>query len=458
MASRHQHTLLFVDDEESITNSLQRTFRKEKYDIRIAASGAEGLKMLEEPQKPFSLIISDQRMPEMTGAQFLEKAKRIFPYAIRILLTGYSDMDAIIEAVNRGEIHRYLTKPWNDDELLVQVRHALEQYELMAENRRLLALTKRQNNKLRELNRNLENKVAERSGEIIKMNKELSRLNQELESSLYNTVRAFASLVEIYASPSLAGHGKRVSDFSRELAQLFELSQEEVTQIEIAGLLHDIGKLGLPQRLLEYKENSWWRPQDKELFRKHPKQGQATVQFIDKLNDVGLMIRSHHERYDGQGYPDQLAKKRIPLGARIIAVADAYDKIVHLKVGRSNPLRKVAKEANMTQDRLSEADILQKAAVLHLREQASTRYDPDIVEVFLNLLKEKDSGCKQEKAVSIQHLEENMILSRPLYSSSGRFLMPYNTVLTTNHIRKLKTFHKVDFVTDVIYVMANLFP
>ena len=455
MAFRHQHTLLFVDDEESITNSLQRTFRKENYDIRIAASGAEGLKILNEAQEPFSLIISDQRMPEMTGAQFLEKAKSIFPYAIRILLTGYSDMDAIVEAVNRAEIHRYFTKPWNDDDLLLQVRQDLEQYEIVAENRRLHALTKRQNNKLRELNKNLENKVAERSGEIIKMNKKLSRLNQELESSLYNTVRAFASLVEIYASPSLAGHGKRVSDFSRELAQLFEMSQDEVTQIEIAGLLHDIGKLGLPQRLLEYKEDSWWRPQDKELFRKHPVQGQATVQFIEKLNYVGLLIRSHHERYDGQGYPDQLEKGRIPFGARIISVADAYDKIVHLKIGKNRVLKKLAKEGNSTQDHLNEADALQQAAVLHLREQAATLYDPDIVEVFLNLLKEKDAGSKHEKIVPIQRLEENMIITRPIYSSSGRFLIPYNTILTSNHIRKLKAFHKVDFVKDDIYVQAD---
>ena len=455
MTLRYKHSLLLVDDEELITNSLQRIFRMEKYDIRVASSGAEGIKILEMAQEPFSLIISDQRMPKMTGAQFLEKAKRIFPDAIRILLTGYSDMDAIVEAVNRGEIHRYLTKPWDDDDLLLQVRQALEQYELVAENRRLLALTKRQNKKLGELNKNLEEKVAERSGEIVEKNKELSRLNQELESGLYNTVRAFASLVEIYASSSLAGHGRRVSAYSHRLAEFFDLSQHEVTQIEIAGLLHDIGKLGLPQRLLGYKKGTWWRPQDKELFRRHPKRGQATVQFIDKLKHVGLMIRSHHERYDGQGYPDQLANKRIPLGARIIAVANAYDKIVHLKVGRNNLLRKVAKEANMTHDRLSEADALQKAAVLHLREQASTLYDPDIVEVFLNLLMEKDAGRKQEKAVSIKHLEENMILSRPLYTSSGRFLMPYNTVLTKNHISKLKKFHEVDFVTDVIHVLAN---
>ncbi len=454
MGLKYEHTLLLVDDEASITKSLQRSFHKERYDIRVAASGAKGLKMLKEAQKPFSLIISDQRMPEMSGAQFLEEAKRIFPYAIRILLTGYSDMDAIVEAVNKGEIHRYLTKPWNDDDLLLQVRQALEQYELVVENRRLFALTKRQNKKLRELNKNLEEKVAERSGEIIEKNKELSRLNQELESSLYNTVRAFASLIEIYTS-SLAGHGRRVSAFSRQLAELFDLSQEEVTQIEIAGLLHDIGKLGLPQRLLEYKEDTWWRPQDKELFSKHPERGQATVQFIDKLNYAGLLIRSHHERYDGQGYPDQLAEEKIPLGARIIAVADAYDKIVNLKVARKNLLRKVSKEAYMNQEHLSAADAFQKAAILHLKDQAFTLYDPDVVEVFLNLLKEKDAGHKQEKAVSIGELEENMILSRPLYWSSGMLLMPYGTVLTKNNISKLKKFHEVDFVTDVIYVLAN---
>ena len=453
MALKYKHTLLLVDDEESITKSLQRTFRKEGYKIHTASSGQEGLDRLKEVGKPFSLIISDQRMPGMSGAEFLEKAKKIFPNAMRILLTGYSDMDAIVDAVNKGEIHRYLTKPWNDDDLIGQVRQALEQYELVVENRRLLALTRRQNNKLRELNKHLEEKVSERSGEIVEKNKELSRLHQELEASFYNSIRAFASLVEMH-TPSLAGHGRRVSAFSREIAQLLDLSEEEVTQIEIAGLLHDIGKLGFPQKLLEYKKDQW-NPQDKELFRKHPEQGQAMVQFINKLEHVGILIRSHHEQYDGQGYPDQLIEEKIPLGSRIIAVADAYDKMINLKIDADNVIKRMTKETDMTQDHLEGDEFLKKAAILHLREQAFTRYDPDIVKTFLSLLKARGVRYGKERAVSMRQLEEGMFLSTSIYSSSGRFLISHNTVLTKNYISKLKEVHKVDPIRDTIFVMDN---
>ena len=145
MALKYKHTLMFVDDERAITKALHRLFRKDGYHILTASSGMEGLELLEKAKNPISLIISDQRMPQMNGAQFLERAKKIFPDAIRFLLTGYSDMDAVVDAVNKGEIHRYLTKPWNDDDLLLQVRQSLEQFELLVENRRLLKLTNRQN-------------------------------------------------------------------------------------------------------------------------------------------------------------------------------------------------------------------------------------------------------------------------------------------------------------------------
>jgi DNA-binding NtrC family response regulator len=102
MALKYKHKLLFVDDEESITKALYRIFRRQGYEIHTASSGQEGLEMLKKDKKPFSLIISDQRMPGMTGSQFLEKAKKIFPESIRILLTGYSDMDAIVDAINKG--------------------------------------------------------------------------------------------------------------------------------------------------------------------------------------------------------------------------------------------------------------------------------------------------------------------------------------------------------------------
>ena len=141
MALKLEHTLLLVDDEKAITRALNRLFRKEGYQILTADSGSEGLEILQQNNKQVSMIISDQRMPVMNGAQFLEKAKTICPEAIRYLLTGYSDMEAVIQAVNKGEIHRYLTKPWNDEDLVLQVRLSLEHYELIADNLRLTELT-----------------------------------------------------------------------------------------------------------------------------------------------------------------------------------------------------------------------------------------------------------------------------------------------------------------------------
>ncbi|MFH1491671.1 MAG: response regulator, partial [Pseudomonadota bacterium] len=148
MGLKYRHTILLVDDEKSITNALQRLFRKERYGILTASNGREGLEAIRRFEKPISLIISDQRMPEMTGAEFLEKAREILPEAIRFLLTGYSDMDAVINAVNNGQIQKYITKPWNDGDLLLQVKQALEQYELVFENRRLTLLTGKQNKAL----------------------------------------------------------------------------------------------------------------------------------------------------------------------------------------------------------------------------------------------------------------------------------------------------------------------
>jgi response regulator RpfG family c-di-GMP phosphodiesterase len=454
MALKYKHRMLLVDDEASIISSLQRAFRREPYETYAASCGEEALKQLKEAEKPFSIIISDQRMPGMTGAEFLEKSKDFFPNAIRILLTGYSDADAIIDAVNKGEIHRYITKAWNDEDLLRVVRSSLAEYELRLENKRLLALTRRQNRKLKELTKHLQEKVEERSREIIEKNKELSCLNQELESSFYNTVRSFGSMAEI-VTPALAPHGRRVGVISRKLAEHLGLPDGEVTHTEIAGLLHDIGKLGLPSKLLDYKEGKW-SDQDRALFNKHPEQGQATFQFIKKLDHVGVLIRCHHERYDGRGYPDQLAEEEIPLGARIIGVADAYDKIVNLKVDADSAIKRVAKEANTTQDHLGEDEVLRKAGILYLREQAFTRYDPDVVKAFLGLLKSQGIEYGREKAIPIEQLQEGMTLSKSLCSSSGRLLFPYSHQLTKNDIDKVKTFHGSDPITDTIYVVGSM--
>ena len=452
MGTGLKHWILLVDDEESVIHALQRILRREECEILTAKNGEEGLSLLKQAEREFALIISDQRMPGMNGAEFLEKAKGIFPDAVRILLTGYSDSEAVIEAINRGGIHHYMAKPWNNEELLFRVRQALQQFAMIVENRQLLLLTEKQNGELKELNQQLEVKVQERTREVTQKNETLAKVNKELELSLYNTVRAFGSLVEMHNS-LLAGHGRRVSFFSREIAQLLHLSEEEVIQIEMAGLLHDVGKLGLPQKILEYEE-SQWSDEDQALYQQHPRQGQATVQVISKLDQVGKLIRAHHERFNGEGFPDQLVEKDIPLGARIISAADAYDKIVHLNLGIPSSLRKTIQEIRSSQTHLTEEEVFKKAAIMHLKQQAFTEFDPDVVKTFLTYLAAKGI-YKNERKVSIEELREGMVLSRPIYSSRGRFLLPHKTILDMGEIAKLKSHYQSESFLDSIYVFVN---
>lgn len=453
MTLKYKHALLFVDDEVSVTKALQRLFRKDGYKILTASGGREGLDLLKKCEKPVSLIISDQQMPEMTGSQFLEQAKEIFPDAIRFLLTGHSDMAAIVDAVNKGEIHRYFTKPWDNNDLLIQVRGSLEQYELKLENKRLLALTRKQNKALYELNKNLEQKVEERSQEIIAKNKTLAAMNKQLEANLYNTVRSFASLAEMH-TPSVAGHGRRVSALSRQVAVSLGLDEKDIINIEIAGFLHDIGKLGLPKKIIDYNQKTW-NEQEWALYQSHPEEGQSIVRFINKLDQVAVLIRAHHERYDGGGFPDQLNEEAIPLGARIIAVVDAYDRIVNLKVNTKAHLDEYLKEKKLTSEQLPEEELIQQAAINHLKRGAFTRYDPDVVKAFLDVLKKSGVKNKMEKRLALDSLREGMVLSRSLYSHKGRFLLPHDTALTKEHVNGLKNINQSDPVAVPVYVIVE---
>ena len=451
MTIEFEHTILLVDDEPAILNSLQRLLRKEKINILTASSGTEGLEVLFRYKKPVSLIISDQRMPGITGAEFLERSKAIFPDAVRFLLTGYSDMNAVIDAVNKGEIHRYLSKPWNDEELVLHFKQAIEQYDLKAENKRLFALTQKQNKQLFEFGKMMEQKVKERSDEIINKNKELVFLNRELEFNLFNTVRAFAALTEMNM-PFLEGHGKRVGGHARGIAKKLSLLDKEITHIEIAAILHDIGKIGLPKKLWENQDRSRWTKEEETLYQKHPEEGQKVVAFINRLDEVGVLIRHHHERFDGQGYPDGLASQDIPLGSKIISIADSYDKIVLLKIDMDRIVKDFLSEKNISRDQLPREELIRQSAIHHLTRDAGTKFDPDVMTAFLETLKEDGVKSVSEKPLHIYQLKEGMTLSRALYTTKGRFLLTYQTTLTENTIKRLKIMCEAGEIPDEIFI------
>ncbi|MFQ5457733.1 MAG: response regulator, partial [Myxococcota bacterium] len=185
MTESSQHTILIVDDEVSILKLLEYTFKPD-FHVVTAASGAEGLEILHKQE--VALIIADQRMPEMTGSEFLEKSIAIRPDAIRMVLTGYTDIDSAIQAINSGRVYRYLTKPWEDEELRLNVKRGLETYDLQQTNKRLLV-------ELKEANEKLEEKVRLRTAELQGANEELREAHNQVEQDLALAERIQRTLV-----------------------------------------------------------------------------------------------------------------------------------------------------------------------------------------------------------------------------------------------------------------------
>jgi len=458
MAQNNRHTILLVDDEEAITNALKRLFRKESYQILTASSAQEGLGLLQKVERPVSLIISDQRMPEMTGAQFLEKAKEIFPDAIRFLLTGYSDMDAIVDAVNKGEIHRYLTKPWNDDDLMLQVRQSLEQYELVLKNKRLLALTKRQNKELNELNKDLEKKVNERTLEIKEKNRELEEANKKLKESFLNTIRLLSSLVEIL-NPVLGKYMREVASLSRRVAEEYEFNKEDLDQIEIAGMIHDIGLLGLPDKILA-KDEEDMTDEELKIFSQHPAIGHICLETVERLNQVGNIILYHHEHCDGSGFPNGLRLEEIPLGSRIIGVVADYYRIVNLWPKEPNQIVQRARKyfGSATKNFIIDdpEKMIEEVAKKIILVGANQKYDIEVVSTLIKKLGKKKIGetqrQKQVSLIPLEELKEGMVLAKNLRTEDGRFLLRKGTKFKESLIKSIQELGKRKVIKDQIHV------
>lgn len=312
-----KYRILLVDDEEDNLALLYRTLRG-PYELERTTSPLRALELLNE--KEFQLVISDHKMPEMDGVEFLKRAKDSHPAMMRILLTAYSDANILIDAINYAKIFRYVKKPYNPEELQLIVSSALEFYQLKHDNDALIT---------------------------------------DLKELFSGTIKAIMEALDAKDSYT-SGRSKRITFYSTKIASQLGLSTIDVGKIELAGMLHDIGMIGVSDEIL-YKIDSLSQDEYDEI-KNHITYSVRILEDIKQLKDVVEIIKCHHENYDGSGYPQNLRGEDIPIGSRIIAVGDSFDSIVSDRIYR--------KKTNYEE------------AFDEIRKNSGTQFDPIVVKAF----------------------------------------------------------------------------
>jgi len=313
--------ILIVDDENNVLDALRRNLNK-GYNVVPVSSGQEAIEKLlshEVTCDNYSVIISDYRMPGMSGVELLNRVKAICPELVRIMLTGVNDLKAFKDSVNQSEVFRLLLKPCPSGELIRAVNDAVLEHDRLKQ-------------------ANVPNHSADYS---------IEALTAALETRDYIT----------------GGHAERMSEMCYIIGFRLGLSTEQLQNLDRLALLHDIGKIGIPDNIL-FKPGPL-TDEERDTMKTHPEKGFKIAQTSPELSGIANLILTHHERWDGRGYPLGLKGDEIPLESRILAVVDTYDVFTH---ERPYKLAKTREEA-----------------LQEIEANAGSRFDPQVVHEFLKV-------------------------------------------------------------------------
>ena len=411
--------LLVVDDEEMVLRVLFETLQREGYEVVTASDALQALEILR--RQSFALILSDNQMPQVSGLEFFAQARRLQPQATRILITAVVSLDTVIAAINKGEIYRFIAKPWIREELLVAIKNGVHRHELICQNAALQASTQTMNETLTKLNAALEKQIARET----EQNQQLARVNQVLEQNLRRSIDLCMKTMQTFY-PSLGAQARRVNELCRSMADTSQLPNEQRQILEVSALLHDIGLVGVSRDLIKIWQRNpeKLREAERVLIEQHPILGQELVAFIQPLSATGAIIRAHHERFDGAGYPDRLAGENIPWLARLLAVAIHYADV---------------------------SVIDGNAAEQSLRQGSGKAFDPEAVRVLLRGRPALPSS-RRDRQVLLTDLEPGMVLAKGIYTANGLLLLPEGQTLNTLFIDKLQNHNRVNPLKQTLHV------
>jgi putative two-component system response regulator len=326
--------ILVVDDVASIRMAFSRKLGREGYECLVAENGKDALALLEKHR--IALVLLDITMPGMSGRDVLREIVTKYPDTAVIMITAIDSAETAIDLLKAGA-YDYIIKPVYFNELPLRVQRALDRRKLMIENRQYWL--------------DLEERVAKQTAKV--------------REAFLNSLKSLALALEA-KDKYTSGHSQRVADSAVNIAQRLKMAPEEIERLRFAALVHDIGKIGIKESVIN-KEGEL-TDEEYAYISTHSAIGENILKPVIEDKEILRMVRHHHERYDGRGYPDGLTGRNIPLGSRIVAVADMFDA--------------------MTSDRPYRKSVSHEIAIAELKRHASTQFDPQVVDAFIETMQE----------------------------------------------------------------------
>ncbi len=356
--------IICVDDDLAMLEQLWQQLvdlTSSTHEVVMAKSGEEALQTLYDLHhkgKTVEMVITDLIMPGMSGDRLLEIVHAQFPFIVKILLTGHTGLDSALYCINNANLDKYISKPWQIEDLHMTVTSLLRQFRLRRDNESLLESLQL---------RNLQLKSALR---------ELRKAQREVETSYIQTLQSLAAALDA-KDPNTAGHSERVARWAAMIARRVKLLREEIEDIRAVALLHDIGKIGMPEKILN--KSGRLTTEEMDMVKMHPIIGAQILEPIVSFARYVPIVRHHHEWYNGKGYPDGLGGKDLPLAVWITALADAFDAMTS-----NRPYRK-----------MQSLDF----AYGQMIEGMNAQFSPECVRIFMEILQEP--GFSYEETVRL---------------------------------------------------------